>query len=68
MSAKTSRLAVSVGHKEVDRPSGGGKGPDALYHVTLLIDKRPALFLTTSDFKAPGQMEALVEIIEDLAK
>lgn len=64
----TPRLAINVGNKEVERPSGGGKGPDVPYHVTVLIDGEAALFLTTSSFKAPGQMEKLIEIIEGLAR
>ncbi len=61
-----SRLSVSNGNIEVDKPSGGGKGPDTLYHITLSIDGVPALFLTRPDFKQTGQMHAFLEIIEKL--
>lgn len=62
------RLSINTGAKEVDKPSGGGKGPDALYTITVLIDDVPALFLTRADFKQPGQMHAFVEIIEHLTQ
>lgn len=62
----TPRLAINAGYIEVEKPSGGGKGRDALYHLTVVIDGKPALFLTSHEFKQPGQMEAFLEIIERL--
>lgn len=61
------RLTINPGFREVDPPSGGGKGPDALYFLTVLIDDKPALFLTRESFKKPGQMHAFLETIERLA-
>jgi hypothetical protein len=60
------RLYISIKSIEVDKPSGGGKGPDAPYILFVSIDGHPALQLTTSSFKQAGQMVALAEILAPL--
>lgn len=63
----TPRIAINPSFIEVDKPSGGGKGPDALYPRTVLIDDVPALFLTRENFKRPGQMQAFLDAVERLS-
>lgn len=57
------RLEIGTSDLEVEKPSGGGRGPNALYSVEVVIDGRVALFLTRNSFKESGQMAAFVEIL-----
>jgi hypothetical protein len=57
------KLTVQTHDIEVEKPSGGGKGPKALYIVEVLIDGRLALTLHRHNFKETGQMADFVAII-----
>lgn len=57
-------IAVATTHKEVEKPDGGGKGPEALYVVTVEIDGEAAFVLRRDHFKKAGQMARFVEIVQ----
>lgn len=59
------RLYVSTKSIEVDKPAGGGHGPSVPYLLHVSIDGKLALTLSASDFKEPGQLAALTEILEE---
>lgn len=63
MSTPAHWLYLSVKDKEVDKPDGGSHGREAPYILFLSLDGRPALQLTTSDFKVPGQLAIFAELL-----
>lgn len=63
-----SRLTIRVGDIEVEKPSGGGHGPTVPYYVELSLDGKAALHLTRFNFKAKGQMEDFIKLMEELLK
>lgn len=61
-----SRITVTTGDIDVDKPQGGGgKGTPTLYTIDVSIDGRPALSLRCHNFKEPGQMAEFVAILKD---
>lgn len=63
-----SRITIQTSDLEVEKPSGGGKGPMMLYIIELLLDREVCLHLTRANFKKTGQMEAFLEEIQALTK
>ena len=60
------KISVNVHLLEVEKPSGGGRGPRVPYSIDVVIDGEAALFLTSNNFKKPGQMQAFIDFIESL--
>ncbi len=56
-------LTINTKDIEVEKPSGGGHGPDALYSIEVLIDGQVALHLTRFNFKQNGQMAKFAEAL-----
>lgn len=62
------KLSIETSTLEVEKPSGGGHGPRVLYTISVLLDGEVALFLTRTNFKQTGQMEAFAEVMETLER
>ena len=64
-----SRITVTTGDIEYDKPQGGGgRGQFALYTVDVSIDGKQALALRCHHFREPGQMAEFVAILKDRGK
>jgi hypothetical protein len=64
-----SRITVTTGDIEVDKPQGGGgRGQPTLYTIAVAIDGKHALSLRCHNFSAPGQMAEFVAILKNRSK
>ena len=60
------KIELHTSDLEVEKPSGGGRGPNELYIVEVIVDGVKALHLQRFHFKQPGQMAALAAGLKQL--
>lgn len=57
---------VNYSQIEIEKPSGGGRGPNVPYVLSLMINGELALQLTAHSFKKSGQMQQLIDYFADV--